>query len=470
MSEYSRKYLFVSVLLIAVAGLYYTCIYSRAQVELSIKTDKSCWFKIYWAGEGENFSENNMAKVRLFPKQEHYTFTLANIGLVEKLRIDTHEFAGKIALQSLAIRQNGYETISLATEDDFKKLKRGPQVTKKWVENDTLIVISSGEDPNFLFYPEIKTAPHRYPYEFLRLGALMAFTLLCYFSMRFLAVDYRFVPACLIVVLTLVTVMAYISHNNVHPDEYVHVAAVEYYKSHWLPPEILSDEIRCTYSSYGVSRLNSDEIYYFLAGKFAWLADNHFLDKYRNNRLFGVFMLLCILMYALKSVAGRLVALPFLVSPQVWYLFSYTNSDAFALLTTYAAGCQIVREKSALNRYLFQQDVNVSVLYGIIPGFFLGVLLLLKHNYLAFVLFALLCYVCYYFFKIEAEYRKKYLTRLGVVCLMGVVLFCSKKGVDVMVNGLERGDLLKKAQIECADSLHEEGVIQQRTTRCSRST
>lgn len=345
MSEYSRKILFIAVLLITVAGLYYSFIYSRAQVDLTIKTEKSCWFKIYWAGEGENFSEENMAKVRLSQKQESYTFTLTNIGLINKLRIDTHEFAGKIALQSLVIHQNGYEPISLSTKEDFQKLQRGPQVSKKWIDNDTLVVLSSGEDPNFLLYPDIKTSPHNYTEETVRVAALLVFTLLCYATLRFLAVDYRFVPACLIVVLTLVTVMAYISHNNAHPDEYVHVAAVEYYKNHWLPPEILSDEIRCTYSPYGVSRLNSDEIYYFLAGKFSWLADNYFLDKYRNNRLFGVVLLLCILLYTLKNIDGRLVALPFLVSPQVWYLFSYTNSDAFALVATYAAGCQIVRKK-----------------------------------------------------------------------------------------------------------------------------
>lgn len=39
----------------------------------------------------------------------------------------------------------------------------------------------------------------------------------------------------------------------------------------------------------------------------------------------------------------------------------------------------------------------------------------------------------------------------------GGVLFCSKKGADLMVNGLERDDLLKRAQIECSDSLHEDG-------------
>jgi len=68
---------------------------------------------------------------------------------------------------------------------------------------------------------------------------------------------FDFVPILLFGIWLLVLTMAGISRENVHPDEYVHIAATSYYADNWLPPAADDPSVRNTYSVYGFSRLNS---------------------------------------------------------------------------------------------------------------------------------------------------------------------------------------------------------------------
>lgn len=456
MAVFSNRYILLSFLLVSVAWLYYFSFIARAQVNLNIETEKTSWFKIYWAERGAEFSEANSSRIRISARHTSYQFYLTDIGKVERLRIDTHQHEGAVVLRSLTIQQKGYEPLILQSGTDFLSLQRGDQVKKRWVGKEGMHVVSSGEDPNFLFTPRIERVPADYSGDVLRVALLLCIVACCYFILLPLAVDLRFVPVGLTIVLFLVLTMAYVSRNNVHPDEYVHVAAVEYYSDSWLPPEILSDDILSSYSPYGASRLNSDEIYYLIAGKFAWLTNEMFSDKYRKTRLFGPFLLLCMILYTFHDIPSRAVALPFLVSPQIWYVFAYTNSDAFALFVIFIAGCQVANRDSLLNRYLCGNGGETYFLKVISVGLLLGVLLVVKHNYLAFLLLAILWYVIFSFSRIEYLERKDFWVRLVIICCLGTVLFGVKKSADYYVNGPERGALLDQAQARCSDARHDE--------------
>lgn len=455
MTEGSKKIVFLLVMCTAVSLAYYFLFFARAQVDLTIKSERNCWFKIYWAETGEPFAENNMAKVRITKKKQNYSFSLTDIGRVGRLRIDTHDYEGKVALHSIVISQRGYSPVQLSTSADFKELQLGNQIRKKWIKNDIFYIVSSGDDPTLTYFPKPERVDYDYGREAKILAALLVFTLLCYYTLGFLAADFLFVPVLLSIVLILAATMAFISEDNVHPDEYVHVGAAQYYTANWLPPHILSDEIRCTYSPYGVSRLNSDEIYYLLAGKIAVLTEPFFHDKYKNERMFGIVTLFFIILYTLKSIPARVVALPLLLSPQIWYLFSYCNSDFFALAVVFFAGCQVVQKDSLLNRYLVSRGEQLPLWYGLVCGLGFGLLLLLKHNFLAFTVFVLFCYFVFFFSRVDMDNRKQYVLRVLLICCTGLLVFGSKKIADHTVNGFERSALLKKAQAECSDNLHD---------------
>ena len=155
---------------------------------------------------------------------------------------------------------------------------------------------------------------------------------------------------------------------NVHPDEYAHIDAICYYETHWWMPNVNSDGI--IYSGYGWNRLYDGEFVYLLYGKLALLnravdrlssievsdppallraVENLFfsarvlgstvcenqIEIYSNYRMFNVWLYLITLMIlfglGLKHPWPLSIALLLLCVPQVSYIYSYVNSDAWGL-------------------------------------------------------------------------------------------------------------------------------------------
>lgn len=140
--------------------------------------------------------------------------------------------------------------------------------------------------------------------------------------------------ACMVLVTItagLIFVMGRTSQFNAHPDEHLHFKSAQYYMSHWLPPAVGDARSEYTYSYYGISYLDEPDIVYFLAGKLSRvLSFTEFspflLARAFNFALFAILFLI-LLKYSLEF------GIPFygilLLSPQLWYVFSYFNGDAF---------------------------------------------------------------------------------------------------------------------------------------------
>jgi hypothetical protein len=179
------------------------------------------------------------------------------------------------------------------------------------------------------------------------------------------------------------------SGYNVHPDEYAHLDAVCYYESHWWPPEVNSDGI--VYSGYGWSRLYDGELVYLLYGKLIRFKDTiqyrlsssvfefpeiedtegHVLylpaafkeddcgliittyPKYRPlNVWLYLFTLLILMAVGRKHPWPFLIAILLLSMPQVSYIYSYVNSDAWGLsMSVFLFSFVLVRRKRLLNSW-----------------------------------------------------------------------------------------------------------------------
>ncbi|MBI1997204.1 MAG: hypothetical protein HYS66_12140, partial [Deltaproteobacteria bacterium] len=124
-------------------------------------------------------------------------------------------------------------------------------------------------------------------------------------------------------------IMALTSGYNRHPDEYMHFEAAKYYIHHFFPPEIGDPSVANSYSYWGVSYLNYFWIEYFLAGKFAFLLSPFVSNELIAVRFFNVFLffsLAVFFLYRSKADNDELIVPCFLlITPQVWYIFSYTN-------------------------------------------------------------------------------------------------------------------------------------------------
>jgi len=446
-STFSWK--FALVLCGVVCTAYYFLVLERTNVDLKIVSKTQTTFKIYWAKAGQDYSENRMVEVRVGKGREQYYFSMPSLKNIEKLRIDTHDFKGAVGLKHLQLTQPGHVPLRLAGSSAIERMQPLGQVESFTLVEKGVRIASAGHDPNFEVILRQEESQAANPLkEMSRMALLCLLTLLVYAVLGRLACGFAYVPVCLAVVLIMVVIMAVISRKNVHPDEFVHVAAVEYYKSNWQPPKIFDEEVRNTYSPYGVSRLNGDEIYYLIAGKFAFAFERMFQNPFTACRMFNVLLLLGIILYLVQLPQARVMALPLLISPQIWYLYSYCNSDAFALTIIFFTSCQVVLPDSMLRRYFEQSAMPGWLIHGLTVGVLLACLLLLKKNFVIYTgFFALVAFVTFYQLvnEVHPDERKVLYTKLVALMLVSISLYGGKKFVDYQVNGPDKGILVSEA-------------------------
>ena len=134
-----------------------------------------------------------------------------------------------------------------------------------------------------------------------------------------------------------------------NPDEYEVRTAVRYYFTHWLPPDIRSDEISDAFAVYGTSRHSEFNTFYFLAGRLGqFFRDAAMQSRWLGMTLFAV-MAAMIGKYCRKYFCFLFILL---LTPQVWYIFSYTTSDALDFFMGFLTVYELIREDSLLNRLL----------------------------------------------------------------------------------------------------------------------
>jgi hypothetical protein len=445
-------FLFACVACFIAAALYFNLFVDRAYVKVGLEVSQKTDLKIYWAASGQPYSEENIAVTVAKPGKQSYLFFLTDLEGLERLRIDTHEYQGEVVLTSLIIEQEGYETITINSPEELKALQPGAQIASYKIDENGLQIVSSGVDSNYELLLDTHSKEFDWSWVALRLVVLCCVvTLICWFC-RSLVTDLGFVPLLLFGIWMLILTMAGISSENVHPDEYVHLAAAQYYTDHWHPPALDDPVLDGTFSVYGVSRLTNGEVYYLFAGKFNSLMESFKLSDYLALRMFNVLLFGCIFFYTVKNLSARMVALPLLISPQIWYIFSYCTSDAFALFIAFIVACQLVDKKSLLHRYL-KGDDWWSKAYGLVLlGILFGILFLLKKNYYPFIALVYFCLLGKLFFSGEFYWeKKKAILRLLAMSMLALSLTGAWFGVDYIVHGADRQEKIAALQEENAE-------------------
>jgi len=185
----------------------------------------------------------------------------------------------------------------------------------------------------------------------------------------------------------LVGVMAVRSPINAHPDEVLHLGAGQYFREHWLPPPVGAPEAATTYSQYGISYLDEADIVYWAFGKATALGKGVGLAPPTAIRWFQVLLYWGLAAWMIYRARTFTPAVGFLLlTPQVWYVFSYTNGDAlpFALLTVVLV--ELGWPDSSVRSFLNGTDARPGVGVFVVGGL-LGLLALSKLNYLVSIAF-----------------------------------------------------------------------------------
>ncbi len=196
----------------------------------------------------------------------------------------------------------------------------------------------------------------------------------------------------LLTAVVLAAVMSLTSGYNRHPDESNHFEAAKYYENHFLPPEIGDPSVLDSYSVWGVSYLNYHWIEYFLAGKFVSILTFFGSNELFAARFFNVFLFFSLSIFFLyrSRANSEILVIPsfMLITPQVWYVFSYINNDAFALFVSMLTAYLTAHRDSILHRFLAAGGPKQNLAGGIVFGALIGMLLIGKTNYFAFIIFA----------------------------------------------------------------------------------
>ncbi|MBM9520302.1 hypothetical protein JWG39_10810 [Desulforhopalus vacuolatus] len=439
---------FVALLLI---GLWQFLFADRAEVLLHVDTNQRSHFKIYYRNADEGWSEYRVKIVSLGRGKSEFEFRLADLRHISELRLDPLARKGVIRVISLVLHQDGFAPLVLTSPEQMKRLVQERDIGEITLDGGGgFSITSTGNDPALTWTIPQLSPVENFPWVVARIAVLLLLSFLLVLFAQKLLPRWLFVPGGLLVVLTLVCVMAGVSRFNVHPDEAVHAAAAKYYTKYTLPPPVGDLRVEDTYSCYGVSRLYNGEIAYLFAGKFARLLAPLDLPDYMAFRFFNAVLLLILLSLAVVRQVYRIVLLPLLLSPQIWYIFSYWNSEAFALFLTMIAAAQLVEEHSALNRLLAGEKIPFSLLRLFGLGLLLGMLLLCKLNFFVFLLFVGL-FICWRFFLGEIPLRRDMVLRIVTVAVFALAIFGGAKFFDAWNNDFHKSEKMLAAREQYAE-------------------
>ena len=144
-------------------------------------------------------------------------------------------------------------------------------------------------------------------------------------------------------------------------------------------------------------------------------------------------------------------ALPLLISAQTWYVFSYVNSEGFAIIVSTIISYQVAFKESALNKLLRETESQYIWLRYILFGLMFGVLLLLKENFYVFIVFLGL-YLLWRIIFDDLPNNRTLWFRLIVISLIACSLYGLRFALDYRANGPDRDTKIaemveQKAQI-----------------------
>lgn len=368
----------LAAILVLVAG---DGVAPERRLAISLIADQSGSLQVYY-DQGGGFSERDSASIEYAAGANTLSLLLPD-GALKALRLDPDSGGTRLQLQKIAIethRQGQSLPQSLAGVrplNEIAALEHGPM---------GLVVspVPGAKDPQLLLHIQDDMRPASMMEMIGRVSQVFLLLMLgawvvCRLSRSSAGLP---IPALLFGAWLLVVAMAFASttSRSVHPDEYSHVRAAQYYLDHWKPPAVDLPEIVESYSAYGASYLNELDVVYLIAAKSTQFWAGFGLDEIKALRLFNVMLFGVLLLTALLHREAWAGVAVMLLTPQLWYTFAYFNADAFPLFLSLLIAILFGARNSPVSRYIDgKQATRLALLVFILA---VGLLLVSKRNYL----------------------------------------------------------------------------------------
>jgi hypothetical protein len=249
------------------------------------------------------------------------------------------------------------------------------------------------------------------------------------------------------VVTCLILAMALVTKFNAHPDEYLHFETARYFINHWWPAALNDPVIAPTFSHYGFSYMHDLDASYLLMGKFIALFQGWLATPEIAARLFNVLLFVLLGGSVARRLGTSLAPFLLLISPQIWYVFSYVNGDAWALFVAMFIVIQLADQKSALHSYLESKRWSGSFQGALLFALLLTLMIMAKRNYYLFLLFV--TFVAAWTTLIQPAWplRLRLLRRWGIIILLAAAVFFPVRIAHEALNGFD----IPRLQLEQAE-------------------
>lgn len=370
-------------LLLALAGFGRS---DERRLVLDVVADRDTGVQLYY-DQGAGFSEANSRHVALRAGTSRQTVTLPRGGL-RMLRIDPEPAAAELRLEVRRLAIEDMLTGRIASLP-LEGLSGANEITSLAHTPAGVVAHTKpgSSDPQLLLAVHDAGPVQGWTTKAAAVLRLLVALIAIAWLVWFVACRRRTLPAAAMLsgAGLLAAAMAFISPTShpVHPDEYLHVASAKYYFSHWMPPAVDNPDIVDSYSGYGMSYSNELDVVYPLAANVSQVWSGFGFDRTTVLRGFNLLLLgvLAVIAARWRSTWPAMAVL--LVTPQVWYVFSYFNADALPLFLSMVVVLLFAPPSSPVSRFIEGQPASRLALAAFCIA--LGLLLVSKRNFLPVV-------------------------------------------------------------------------------------
>ena len=440
-------------------ALYDSASYLFLQVAMSSSVDSTA--QVYYnAGQGLNENQSQRMHVTSQEDFRQYRFKLPNKTIYD-LRFDPLMMAGKLRIGEVKVTDTFG---NLLREIPLQQLEPMNQIKSISTNNGSVEIVVSEEanDPQIsislqepLDYEDTLPFPAR---QWLLVLLKELVILVLWASVVILVwkkwgnalvegLESSFIQEKMPLMymgsaLGLILAMATVSGLDVNPDEWNgHVKAAAYYIENWLPPAVDDPRIVNSISVFGVSYLWHIDPYYFFAVKVTQVLSGVISDFYLRARLANALLFLSLVLVFATQIKRSKWMVPFIViSPQVWYVFSYFNNDAFPLFIALILAMQVVDPESFLNRFLSAPTIRHNAGGGVLIGILIGLLLCSKLNYRLYIAFLIFVGSWKILFEATVPQRIMKLKKWVFLFSVALLVYLPLYGYDQYVNDFQKDE------------------------------
>jgi hypothetical protein len=308
----------------------------------------------YDRGRGFNEVELHIANARA---NDYNRLTFRLPSDIVGLRIDPATSSLDVTIKNLAL-WTGPRPLSPHSSLECLLPLESIDVLSRTAEALSLHATSS--DPQLILnqacLPAVENVVHVYRY----LPSFLAFSLLA-LGVLF-AIIYRVPSLPAKVTYSLVGILSFqvvlvsaFSEFNLHPDEQGHTAASAYFQHNTAKKTVHSSEMRAAIiEPWGISYLYLNDVVYSIAERTTRILDIWIHEDFKRYRTFNLVLLFSLLLiFFADRRSGPIFLLALGLSPQIFYIFSYFNGDAFSLFISMLLGLFFVKHFDDIAGYFW---------------------------------------------------------------------------------------------------------------------